>query len=156
MGRLRPGGIDHTGLRRHRAPLLRAPQTGFHRSAGLRQPPAGNRATPSSRSAWPNAYREICAQWPVAHTPEELAALRQGHARTFLVYTLPTEIEAYQPALWQAVEAGYEPVKIFWGSLGGGEVYVCREKAPWWRRVRGGNRFTERGLDLQVHPQRRS
>jgi hypothetical protein len=76
-----------------------------------------------------HAYHEYYApQWPVAHTPEELAALRQGHARTFLVYTLPTEIEAYQPALWQAVQAGYEPVKIFWGSLGGGEVYVCREK----------------------------
>ena len=67
-------------------------------------------------------------EWPVAHTPEELSAIRQGRGRTFLVYTLPTELKAFHPALWHAVEAGYEPVKVFPGSLGGGEVYVCREK----------------------------
>jgi mannosyltransferase len=76
-----------------------------------------------------HAYGEYYApQWPVATTAAELSAIRQGHARTFVVYTLPIELKAFQPALWQAVEAGYEPVKVFYGSLGGGEVYVCREK----------------------------
>jgi mannosyltransferase len=76
-----------------------------------------------------HAYGEYYApKWLDAHTPEELASARQGHTRTFLVYTLPTELKAFHPALWRAVEAEYEPVKVFRGSLGGGEVYVCREK----------------------------
>jgi mannosyltransferase len=75
-----------------------------------------------------HAYRYYAPEWPDAHTPAELAVIRQGHARTFLIYTLPTELKAFHPALWQAVQEGYAPVKIFRGSLGGGEVYVCREK----------------------------
>jgi mannosyltransferase len=76
-----------------------------------------------------HAYGEYYApKWPEAQTPAELTAIRQGHSRTFLVYTLPTELEAFHPALWQAVQSEYEPVKVFRGSLGGGEVYVCREK----------------------------
>jgi hypothetical protein len=77
-----------------------------------------------------HAYGSYYApRWPVAATPEELAAIRQSHARSFVVYTLPIELKAFHPALWQAVQSGYEPVKVFYGSLGGGEVYVCREKS---------------------------
>ena len=76
-----------------------------------------------------HAYGQYYApSWPVAHTPDELAAIRQAHPHSFLVYTLPIELKAFHPALWQAVQSEYEPVKVFYGSLGGGEVYVCREK----------------------------
>jgi hypothetical protein len=76
-----------------------------------------------------HAYGQYYApRWPVARTPEELNALRQNHSRSFVVYTLPIELKAFHPQLWEAVNARYEPVKVFQGSLGGGEIYVCREK----------------------------
>ena len=82
-----------------------------------------------------HAYSQYYAPaWPVAHDPEELAALRRQHTRTFLVYTLPTELQAFHPALWRAVQAGFEVIKIFPGTLGGGAVYVCRERRSGARR----------------------
>jgi hypothetical protein len=41
---------------------------------------------------------------------------------------LPVEVKAYRPGIWQIVEKEFEVVKIFPGTLGGGEVYVCRQR----------------------------
>jgi hypothetical protein len=66
--------------------------------------------------------------WPVARTRDELAALRANNGRTFVVYTLPIELRAAHPDLWSAIQADFETERIFWGTLGGGEVYVCRDR----------------------------
>ena len=66
--------------------------------------------------------------WPVAQTPEELAALRSNTGRTFVVYTLPIELRAVHPGIWNTLAADFETDRIFWGTLGGGEVYVCRDR----------------------------
>lgn len=66
--------------------------------------------------------------WPVAQTPEELAALRSNTGRTFVVYTLPIELRAVHPGIWKTLAADFETDRIFWGTLGGGEVYVCRDR----------------------------
>jgi mannosyltransferase len=66
--------------------------------------------------------------WPVAGTPEELAALRSATGRTFVVYTLPIELRAVHPALWDVLSKDFETDKIFWGTLGGGEVYVIHDR----------------------------
>lgn len=74
-----------------------------------------------------HAYSKYYApQWPVANTAQELAALRPDRARVFLVYTLPIELKATHPDLWRRVEAEFETLKVFPGTLGGGEVYVAR------------------------------
>jgi hypothetical protein len=76
-----------------------------------------------------HAYASYYApSWNVAHSPDELAALHANAARTFLVYTLPIELRAFHPELWKAVETGFETKRVFWGTLGGGEIYVCRER----------------------------
>jgi 4-amino-4-deoxy-L-arabinose transferase-like glycosyltransferase len=73
-----------------------------------------------------HAYSEYYApQWPSAETADQLKALHPE----FLVYTLPIELKAAHPDIWQAVQSDFETVKIFPGTLGGGEVYVCRERA---------------------------
>ncbi len=67
-------------------------------------------------------------EWAVANNAQELASLRQNRARVFLVYTLPIELKAAHPDLWRSVQDEFETVKVFPGTLGGGEVYVSRDR----------------------------
>jgi hypothetical protein len=77
------------------------------------------------------AYSEYYAPtWPVARTGAELAALLRPGSRAFLLYTMPVELYAFHPDLVQVLNADFETVKIFPGTLGNGEVYVCRERSP--------------------------
>ena len=75
------------------------------------------------------AYRRYFApQWVQAETPEQLDDVRRSHAAVWLVYTIPVELKAYRPEIWKVVDRDFETVKVFPGTLGGGEVHVCREK----------------------------
>jgi mannosyltransferase len=67
--------------------------------------------------------------WQVAQSKEELESVRHADGQTWLVYTLPIEIQAYHPGVWPMIEKEFEVVKIFPGTLGGGEVVVCRLKS---------------------------
>jgi hypothetical protein len=76
-----------------------------------------------------HAYSKYYApQWPVANSAQELATLRPARARVFLLYTLPIELKAAHPDVWRTVEAEFETVRVFPGTLGGGEVYVSRDR----------------------------
>ena len=66
--------------------------------------------------------------WPVASTGPELETIQQGSVRVWLVYTLPIEVKAFRPDLWKMIENEYEVVKVFPGTLNGGEVFVCQKK----------------------------
>jgi hypothetical protein len=66
--------------------------------------------------------------WSVAQTSDELEAIRQKHAMVWLVYTLPIEVKAYHSDVWGIIENDFEVVRVFPGTLGGGEVYVCRHR----------------------------
>lgn len=67
--------------------------------------------------------------WPVITTDDELASLQTSSDRKiWLVYTLPIEIRAFRPELWNAIERDYEVVKVFPGTLNGGEIYVCQKR----------------------------
>jgi hypothetical protein len=66
--------------------------------------------------------------WKVVRSPGDLAALRASATRTFLVYTLPIELRAVHPDLWQTIETEFRVERIFWGTLGGGEVYVSSDR----------------------------
>lgn len=75
------------------------------------------------------AYRRYFApQWLLADTPEQLEDIRRSHSSVWLVYTIPVELKAYRPEIWRVVDRDFETVKVFPGTLGGGEVHVCREK----------------------------
>ena len=73
--------------------------------------------------------RYFAPRWSVAQTHEELDAVRRQNANVWLVYTLPVEVKAYRPDVWQAIQNEFEVVKVFPGTLGGGEVFVCRERS---------------------------
>jgi hypothetical protein len=76
-----------------------------------------------------HAYAPYYApSWQVVRTPNDLAALRSTASRTFLVYTLPIELKAAHADLWKVIQADFETDRVFWGTLGGGEVYVGRNR----------------------------
>ena len=75
------------------------------------------------------AYSDYYApSWEVAKTGSDLAAVRVKSPRVFLVYTLPVDLRAAHPDIWKAVQSDFEMIKVFPGTLGGGDVYVCRNR----------------------------
>lgn len=72
--------------------------------------------------------RYLMPPWPVATTASELEDIQSRTDSKWLVYTLPIEIKAFKPELWQMIERDYSVVKVFPGTLNGGEVFVCRRK----------------------------
>lgn len=69
----------------------------------------------------------LTPHWPVAKTDSDLEPL-QAHQNVWLVYTLSPEIKAFHPEMWRRIETDYEIVRVFPGTLSGGEVFVCRRK----------------------------
>lgn len=72
--------------------------------------------------------RYLAPQWSVAQTREELNKVSREHKRVWLVFTLPIEVKAYRPEIWNAIQNDFEVVKVFPGTLGGGEVYVYQQR----------------------------
>lgn len=66
--------------------------------------------------------------WPVAGNGLELETIQNENERVWLVYTIPIEVKAFRPDLWRMIEKDYEVVKVFPGTLNGGEVFVCQKK----------------------------
>ena len=74
--------------------------------------------------------RYFAPQWSVAQSKYELDSITRGHANVWLVYTLPIQIKAYRPEVWDAIQRDFQTVEVFPGTLGGGGVYVCRQRTP--------------------------
>ncbi len=73
------------------------------------------------------AYERLYAtQWKVAQTADELRDTLADHPRLWLVYTLPIEVRAYHPGMWEVIHAEFSKIKTFPGTLGDGAVTVCR------------------------------
>jgi 4-amino-4-deoxy-L-arabinose transferase-like glycosyltransferase len=73
--------------------------------------------------------RYFAPHWSVAQTQKELDEIRRDRSTVWLVYTIPVQVKAYCPDIWQVIESDFSVVNVFPGTLGGGEVYVCRERA---------------------------
>lgn len=73
--------------------------------------------------------RYLTPHWPVATTASELENFERKSENEWLIYTLPIEIQAFKPDLWKVIERDYSVVKVFPGTLNGGEVFVCKKKA---------------------------
>jgi hypothetical protein len=76
------------------------------------------------------AYKNYFAPtWTMAQTGDELEKVRREGHNVWLVYTLPVEVKAYRRDIWQSIERDFSVVKSFPGTLGGGDVFVCRERS---------------------------
>lgn len=72
--------------------------------------------------------RYFAPQWSVAQTRAELDSITRGRSNVWLVYTLPIQIKAYRPEIWEAIQQEFRTVEVFPGTLGGGGLYVCRQR----------------------------
>ncbi len=73
------------------------------------------------------AYRRYFApQWNYIESAAELEELERRHETVWLVYTLAPQLRGWHPEIWEVIERDFEPVRVFYGTLGGGEIYVCR------------------------------
>ncbi len=66
--------------------------------------------------------------WAVVETREQLDAIRKQSNVTWLVYTLPIHFRSRYPELWLEIKESFTIVKEFRGTMGGGEVVLCRSK----------------------------
>jgi hypothetical protein len=70
----------------------------------------------------------LTPHWAVVKTADELENLDLERRRVWLVYTLPIEVKSARPDLWKVIERDYEIVKVFPGTLSGGDVFVCQKR----------------------------
>ena len=66
--------------------------------------------------------------WATAKTIEDLTNIESKNENVWLIYTLAPEIKAFRPEVWTAIQTDYQTVKIFPGTLNGGEIFVCRKR----------------------------
>ena len=71
------------------------------------------------RDYYGRAFEEIS-------TLEAFTALRARAERVWVLYTLEGYIESQTPDLMQALRTNCEPVRVFRGTVGNGDVTVCR------------------------------
>ncbi|HWP48964.1 MAG TPA: glycosyltransferase family 39 protein [Candidatus Limnocylindrales bacterium] len=64
--------------------------------------------------------------WEVITTVEQLNQIRAQAPETWLIYAFPIFVESRYPEVMAAIFKDFTPVKIFPGTLGGGEIYVCK------------------------------
>lgn len=73
--------------------------------------------------------RYYAPKWSIADEGKQLDAIGKSHQNIWLVYTLPVQLKAYHPEIWEIVDRDFEIIKVFPGTLGGGEVFVCKKIA---------------------------
>ena len=72
--------------------------------------------------------RYFAPNWAVAQSQAELDAVRNESSNVWLVYMLPPQLKSSRTELWNTIQKDFETVEIFPGTLGGGAVYVCRQR----------------------------
>ena len=65
-------------------------------------------------------------EWGTVATGDELDEIRRRSNRTWLVYTLPLHMESHHADIFALVQREFRVVRTFPGSLGGGDIVVCR------------------------------
>lgn len=65
-------------------------------------------------------------RWPAVESPEQLAEVRARSENVWVLYTIPIYIQSRFPALWNILQQECKTEKVFRGTMGGGEVFVCR------------------------------
>jgi mannosyltransferase len=66
--------------------------------------------------------------WSLLATRAQLDEQLTQHRGTWLIYAMPIYIRASQPDIWDAIQNRFTVVRVFPGTLSGGEIFVCRSK----------------------------
>ncbi|RMF57896.1 MAG: hypothetical protein D6748_10130 [Calditrichaeota bacterium] len=72
-------------------------------------------------------YRQYYQQpWVEVQSTSQLDSLLSIHQEVWLVYTFPVYMESRHPELWQIIQERSEVIKRFPGTIGGGDIYLCK------------------------------
>ena len=72
-------------------------------------------------------YRDYYGRdWQEVESAGELEALRARGTRVWLLYTSPIHLRARYPGIWNIIQSEFTTVRVFRGTLGNGEVYLCQ------------------------------
>ena len=72
------------------------------------------------------AYRKYFApHWLSAETKAEFDQVRQQHPNLWVVYTIPAQLRSLDLQFWSELQRDFRVVRVFRGTLGDGELYVC-------------------------------
>ena len=82
--------------------------------------------------------RYYAPEWAFVERRTDLEAIQDRAHGVWLVYTLPVHLKAWVPEIWGVVQRDYEIVRVFPGTLGGGDVVVCRWRGKPGRPASGG------------------
>jgi mannosyltransferase len=64
--------------------------------------------------------------WEAAGSRDALNAIRARAKRTWIVYTIPLQLQGEHPELMAAIREDFTIIRAFGGTLNGGTIYVCR------------------------------
>ncbi len=64
--------------------------------------------------------------WEAVESEAQLDSLVREKKETWLLYTFPVFIQSRYPDLWDAIRHRFEVLKVFPGTVGDGDIYVCK------------------------------
>ncbi|MDR4499614.1 MAG: glycosyltransferase family 39 protein [Candidatus Scalindua sp.] len=64
--------------------------------------------------------------WEKAETIASLDSIRANSKRTWLIYTVPIHLQSFYPEILNTINEDFKVIKQFYGTLGGGTIFVCR------------------------------
>jgi mannosyltransferase len=73
--------------------------------------------------------RYFAPSWLDAQTRTDLDNIRHQHSNLWLVYTIPAQLHSLDPEFLREVESDFKVVRVFRGTLGGGDILVCAPRA---------------------------
>ncbi len=89
----------------------------------------GDRVVMVGWAAFPYT-RLFGTEWQEIDSLAGLDAVRSEASRTWLLYTLPILTVEKYPEIMKSLQQDFEVVREFRGTLSGGEIVVCRSRAP--------------------------
>ncbi len=78
----------------------------------------------AGQAAWPY-QRYYLRDWPQIKDIEQMESIGGPSARVWLLYAFPGYIDDESPGLMDVIRRRFKTVRVFPGTLGHGEVYVC-------------------------------
>jgi hypothetical protein len=66
--------------------------------------------------------------WPLLESRTQLDAVLAKEHATWLIYAMPIYIRASHPDIWHGIQDRFTTVRVFPGTLSGGEIFVCKSK----------------------------
>ncbi len=67
--------------------------------------------------------------WEAVNSVEKLESILTEGKTTWLVYTFPIYMESRLPEVWKVIQTQFVTVKSFDGTVGDGDIFVCKSKA---------------------------